>query len=71
MGREEGRSIRWNPGRSLGPADARCDEGGKLALPQPYPWLQVLWYGVEQGAHQPRLAAVHALQSVQPHVGCA
>ena len=64
MGR---RSIGWD-------ARKAAASDGTLVAPWillPYPWLQVLGYGVEQGAHQPRLAAVHALQSVQPHVGCA
>ena len=71
VGREEGSRIRGDPGGPLGPAHPGCNESGELALSQSYPWMEVLGYGVVQGADQPGLAPVHALQSVKAHIGCA
>ena len=33
--------------------------------------MEVLGYGVKQGAGQPGLAPVHTLQAVKAHIGCA
>ena len=69
MGREEGRGIGGNPGRSKRRTGHGRNEGGELGVGHSHPWRQVLGRGVEQGVHQPGLAAVHVLQAVQPNVG--
>ena len=71
VGSEEGRRIRGNPGGPLGPAHQGCEKGGEFALSQSHPWMEVLGCGVKQGADQTGIAAVHTLQSIQAHVGCA
>ena len=71
MGRQEGRRVVGDPGRAVGRAGAGCHEGGKLGVSHADPRAQVLRHGVQQGAHEPGLAAVELLQAVQADVGRA
>ena len=69
VGREEGRGVGGNPGRSKRRTVHGRYEGWELGVGHSNPWRQVLGRGVEQGVHQPGLAAVHVLQTVQSNVG--
>ena len=66
---EEGRRVWGDLRRAAGSAAERGDEGGELRAGDAHAGSQVGGQGVDEGAHQAGLAAVHLLQAVQPHVG--
>ena len=67
--REEMSHLRGNPDRPHGLAGSGRHVSRKLGLSHADAGRQVPGHRVQQGRHQPGLAAVHGLQTVQPHVG--